>query len=150
METTQVNDTVSIRHYADSDADDVMLVWYETGKSMNVISNQRLASIYPIMRDKLLPKWEKLVAVKNRVVIGYIALEGSYVQGLFVTPEYQGQGTGRMMLDKAVELRGRLSVSVYTANEKARRFYEKYGFVEVAHRVEEHTGMSEIILEMPD
>jgi diamine N-acetyltransferase len=52
---------------------------------------------------------------------------------LYVLPGTQGQGTGRMLLDRvrarAIELGANcLYLNVNRHNEKAIRFYEKYGF----------------------
>jgi ribosomal protein S18 acetylase RimI-like enzyme len=56
--------------------------------------------------------------------------------GLAVVPEYRGRGIGKALLRAAIELAGAdgvstLSLSVETGNERARRLYERAGFVAV-------------------
>lgn len=56
------------------------------------------------------------------------------VLAIYVDPAWQGQGAGRALMDAAVAwqaARGRDEVRLWVldANWKARRFYERYGFV---------------------
>jgi ribosomal protein S18 acetylase RimI-like enzyme len=55
---------------------------------------------------------------------------------LYILHEWRGQGVARELMDRALaEAKARggqeLYLTVYTENWRARRFYEKYGFVEV-------------------
>jgi GNAT superfamily N-acetyltransferase len=65
-------------------------------------------------------------------VVGFIALEGSYVEHLYVAPAHQGIGIGDALLQKAKELRpGGLLLWTFERNHRARTFYEKRGFVAI-------------------
>ncbi|XP_070566979.1 peptidyl-lysine N-acetyltransferase YiaC-like [Ptychodera flava] len=117
--------------------------------STNLVPEEGMRKFYLIMRHKLLPKWEKHVAVSGTQLVGYIALEGNFVNGLFVLPEFQGRGIGRRLLDRAVQIHGPLRVSVYSNNTKATEFYEKYGFEGIEERHEPDFDLMEWIMEMP-
>ena len=72
---------------------------------------------------------EVFVAEEDRRVLGFAALVGGELDGLFVEPEFWGRGIGRSLVETAVhEARHKgLSVSV-VANPAALGFYEKCGF----------------------
>jgi chorismate mutase/GNAT superfamily N-acetyltransferase len=64
--------------------------------------------------------------------VGLLVLEGDWLHSLYVAPGRTGQGIGSALLDLAKTLRPRgLGLWVFVANERARRFYERHGFVEV-------------------
>ena len=78
--------------------------------------------------DVLLRRREVWVADDGGVV-GFLALEGSTVDHLYVPPSAQARGVGSGLLAVAKERRpGGLRLWVFQANEGARRFYERHGF----------------------
>src|SRR5215470_2846222 len=71
-----------------------------------------------------------LVAEANRLVVGFIALDGDHVDHLYVAPAHQGRGIGDKLLAVAKELRpDGLTLWTFQRNARARRFYEVRGFV---------------------
>jgi GNAT superfamily N-acetyltransferase len=70
-----------------------------------------------------------LVAEDNGDVVGFAAIDGSELDGLFVEPERWREGIGRALAEAAIhEARRRgLSLTV-TAEPSAQAFYEKCGF----------------------
>ncbi len=72
----------------------------------------------------------RLVAVVAGRVAGLIDMIGGHVSNLFVDPACQGQGVGSRLMAAAEErVEGDLTLSVFTVNPDARRFYERLGFV---------------------
>jgi putative acetyltransferase len=63
--------------------------------------------------------------------VGYIAFRPDFVEHLFIHPSSQGQGVGLALLEKAREGAFELSLWTFQQNLRARRFYEKHGFVVV-------------------
>ncbi|MFF4603764.1 GNAT family N-acetyltransferase [Streptomyces sp. NPDC001339] len=72
---------------------------------------------------------------------------GVEVGGLFVAPEAQGGGVGGQLLEYAAALHGALTLEVFEANARARRFYAHLGFTERGRRTDEGTGHPLIKLE---
>jgi GNAT superfamily N-acetyltransferase len=70
-----------------------------------------------------------IVAELEGVIVGFAAVVGGELDGLFVEPDLWGRGIGRALADAAThEARKRgLSLSV-VANPSARTFYESCGF----------------------
>ena len=85
------------------------------------------------MRDVVLADQEVLVAERDGRPVGFAAVEGDWLEQLYVAPEALGTGVGRGLLDAVTARRpGGLSLHVFARNERARRFYEAAGFVLVA------------------
>lgn len=62
------------------------------------------------------------------IIKGFIRLDGSYIEKLFVEPVFQRQGIGGALLDHAVRTAGANSLLVLEKNPGAIRFYERHGF----------------------
>jgi len=60
---------------------------------------------------------------------GFLALEGDYVDRLYVHPDHQRRGVGTALLARARERSpGGLRLHTHQQNRQARAFYEKHGF----------------------
>lgn len=73
----------------------------------------------------------------------------SYIAGLFIAPDYQGQGLGKRLLDKAKELYPSLTLQVYQKNSGACRFYLREGFRSVRQQTDEATNEQELKMLWP-
>ena len=62
---------------------------------------------------------------------GYIAFRVGFIEHLFVRPESQGARLGATLLEKAKADSLELSLWTFQQNTRARRFYERHGFVVV-------------------
>lgn len=72
---------------------------------------------------------EVFVAEVNRLVAGFMALEGDLVDQLYVAPGFQDWGMGDKLIALAKQLRPEgLKLWTFTRNLRARRFYEARGF----------------------
>src|SRR5262249_45510352 len=89
------------------------------------------------IRERLIPAGRTTVAVADGRVIGFLSVstdaDRSWIDQLYVSPDYLGRGIGTHLLDLA---RRRLPppIRLYTfqENARARRFYESRGFVAIA------------------
>ena len=84
------------------------------------------------IRDRLIPNDEVWVAVDAGVVVAILALAPGWVEQLYVAPGRLGQGLGGRLiaLAKSREPEG-LQLWTFQVNERARRFYERHGFLAV-------------------
>lgn len=104
---------------------------------------QRRASLeLPEYRDQLLANpdaihlppaqianGQVIVAEIDGEVVGFAAVVGGELDGLFVEPDLWGGGIGRVLVDAAThEARNRGLALKVIANPRARRFYENCGF----------------------
>ena len=82
------------------------------------------------IRDELVPKHEVWVALDGGRVVALMAMATGTLDQLYVAPDRLGEGIGRRLLDLAKE-RSPEELTLYTfqVNDRARRFYERNGFV---------------------
>jgi GNAT superfamily N-acetyltransferase len=78
------------------------------------------------------PESELWVAERNGVPVGFAALQGDWLDHLYVEPSAQGRGVGEALLAKAKRRRSELHLRVFEQNTGARAFYERSGFALVS------------------
>lgn len=82
-----------------------------------------------------------LVAQKGGVIIGYASAQFTtpdrmHLKGLFVRPQYQGQGVGKALFEgscQAARTGATIELEVLASNQRARSLYEKQGFQVTGH-----------------
>lgn len=126
----------TIRPFApDADTRTLSRIWLEASRLAHpFIGETRLSSQQSLIETQYLPHAETWVACINGEPAGFISLIDTFIGGLFVAPDQQGMGIGRRLIDHALNLKGELSLEVYTANAQAMRFYSALGFREVSRR----------------
>ncbi|KML53948.1 acetyltransferase [Burkholderia cepacia] len=60
--------------------------------------------------------------------IGFMLLDGSHMEALFIDPAHHGKGVGRLLVEEALKRHPDLSTDVNEQNELAAEFYERLGF----------------------
>lgn len=119
----------AIRAFQSADIEAVMEVWNVANALAHpFLPPEFVAETAQAIRHIYLPKAETYVAEKAGDIIGFIALIGNEIGGLFLHPGYHGCGYGWALVDHAVALKGPLTVEVFRDNELARPFYQSYGF----------------------
>jgi GNAT superfamily N-acetyltransferase len=87
--------------------------------------------------------WDLYVADDDGALAAMLALHlpNKYLDQLFVAPEYQGRGLGRMLLAFTRQhLPDEIELRCVRENEKAWRWYEREGFVFEDEKIEPMTG----------
>ena len=87
-----------------------------------------------------------LVGKLDGRVCGLLAWEGSELQAIHSLPESWGSGLGAAMLSEALSKMPRpVTLWAFKENKRARRFYEKHGFVFTGEeRTSEFDGAAEV------
>jgi ribosomal protein S18 acetylase RimI-like enzyme len=76
---------------------------------------------------------ELWVAVDGQTIVGFLAINSTVLNYLYVDPPAQDRGVGTLLLSKAQELLpGGFTLFTHQRNEKARAFYERRGLRAVA------------------
>ena len=88
------------------------------------------------VRDHLIPTKETWVALDAALtdapVVGMMVVAPGHLEQLYVAPDRLGGGIGRRLVEIARERSpGGLSLWTFQVNTRARRFYERNGFVAV-------------------
>lgn len=95
------------------------------------------------MRNIYIPASETYVYEIESKVVGFFALYENTLAAIFVAPERQGQGIGKMLINHAKEQRFSLTLSVYKENVASLNFYLSQGFTIMSEQIDEHTGHQE-------
>ncbi|WP_415404542.1 GNAT family N-acetyltransferase [Tateyamaria sp. SN3-11] len=139
-----------IRHYQASDTDALVALWHKANALAHpFLTKAFVAKVAQDMRDIYLPNAETWVCVQNGAPVGFIALVGTEIGGLFVDPDHHGHGHGKALTDHGVGLHGPLSVEVFEENSLGRRFYDRYGFVETGRYLHAPSGAMTLQMAMP-
>jgi putative acetyltransferase len=141
---------VVIRLYQPSDREALLAVWAESAPLAHPFwESARFEHERREIAETFLPVAETYVFERAGELVGFIALLGNEVGGLFVTPRCHRLGIGRALMDRVRRTRGVLELDVYEGNEIGRGFYEAYGFGIVGERREEGTGLVILRLRLP-
>lgn len=82
------------------------------------------------IRETVVGAQESWLAVEGASIVGLLVVAPGWVEQLYVAPDHLGQGIGRVLLDHAKRVCPTgLSLYTFQANDRARRFYERNGFV---------------------
>ena len=80
------------------------------------------------IRDIVLPRQQVTVAAAGKVIAGFIAVSGDWVEQLYLDPAWTGQGIGSRLLTDVTVALSVTKLHCFQANSGARRFYEHHGF----------------------
>ncbi|WP_343081405.1 GNAT family N-acetyltransferase [Ostreiculturibacter nitratireducens] len=134
---------------ADRDLEGCMSLWRAASEAGHpFLDAATLDADAAVIRDTYMPAAEITVAERDGAVIGFIALLGDLVGGLFVDPAAHRSGAGRALIGEALRHKGRLAVEVYEANAGARAFYAACGFAETGRRDTDDHGRALPLIRM--
>jgi ribosomal protein S18 acetylase RimI-like enzyme len=129
-----MNSSLLIREYQPADFDAVTVLW-RIASEKNLPEFQRTKGHFfyedrDFFRNHVLTKNTVWVAEMDGRPVAFMAMNGDFIDHLYVDPEYQNRGIGKALLDHARQLSPE-HVWLYTLqiNVNARAFYEKNGFV---------------------
>lgn len=82
--------------------------------------------------EVVLPEREVWVADDGGSIVGILVLHNEWLDQLYVDPSRTGGSIGGQLVDVAKQQRAaRLRLWTFEANARARRFYERHGFVAI-------------------
>jgi ribosomal protein S18 acetylase RimI-like enzyme len=133
---------LTIRGYRAADMQALSAIWFDASRIAHpFIGEVRLREQRTLIETIYLPQAETLVAVHRGEPAGFISLMDDFIGGLFVSPDHQGAGIGRTLVEHAIQSRAQLHLEVYTANARACAFYRSLGFVETGRRPIDDQGL---------
>lgn len=138
-----------IRKFRQEDEDAIIRVWLEASSvGHHFIPLAYWESLVKDVRDIYLPQNETYVDTDDTTgnIAGFLTLSGDYIAGIFVAPDYHGQGIGQALMAHAKNLRTRLELKVYQENTRAFSFYLRQGFKISCEQTDEDTGHKEYVM----
>ena len=139
-----------IRVYDPKDTDAFIAIWEKANALAHpFLADDFVAQVKTDMRNIYLPNAETWVLEQQGQPIGFIAMIGNEIGGLFLDPAYHGKGSGKAMVDHVASSKGPLKVEVFSANAIGRPFYERYGFLLQDEYLHEPSGQITARMAMP-
>jgi GNAT superfamily N-acetyltransferase len=124
-------DGIAIRSAVAADADHIAALYLASfGATYTFALSHSDDEVRAWVRDVLVPAGHAIVAVDAGAIAGFAVVEPGDLDQLYVAPDRLGEGIGRRLLD-AAKARSPDGLALYTfqVNDRARRFYERNGFV---------------------
>lgn len=88
------------------------------------------------------------LALFNQQVVGMIAYNAKEISQLYIHLEFQGQGIGGTLLERAKgQSDGKLTLYTFEVNKKAQLFYEKHGFRIIGSGHENEEDLPDLLYE---
>lgn len=134
-----------IRKMKETDIDKVTNIWLETNlKAHNFISPQYWNDNFQSVKEALLQAEVYVYEdeSQNRIE-GFIGLNNTYIEGIFVRSESQSHGIGKQLLDFVKQRKQQLNLHVYEKNTRALKFYQRENFHIHTETTDENTGEKE-------
>jgi GNAT superfamily N-acetyltransferase len=123
--------SLGIRLYRPEDFDVVTLLWRRSREESlpELADDHTFEEDCAYFEDMILKHNQVWVAVVDDVTAGFMAINGSLVDQLYIAPNFQHKGIGQALLAHARSLSPNF-LRLYTlqVNTRARAFYEKNGF----------------------
>lgn len=124
-----------IRAFRSEDLLETARVWHRSGiEEYTYTPFQDLdeAQATQIFRDVIVKNCDIWVFEADGAIGGYLAMKASYIDRLYVDPDYQRTGIGSALIEYAKGLcPGGLELHTHEQNHRARKFYEARGFVPI-------------------
>jgi GNAT superfamily N-acetyltransferase len=125
--------TTTVRPYEDRDEADVVGLWYRSGRAVYTFlpdwQSLTLERAREIFRQIIRPRCAIWVGVSDEHIVAILAMNGSYIDRMYVDPaEWRtGWGTRLIAFAKALCPEG-LELCTHQQNHGARTLYEKHQF----------------------
>jgi ribosomal protein S18 acetylase RimI-like enzyme len=122
-----------VRRLRDDEVDEVIRLWHVTKRDaypyLPLEQSRTIEEDSRFFREAILPRSDIWVADDGAALLGFMALEGSYIDRLYIHPEHQRRGIGTALMRKAMDLSpDGLQLHTHVKNTQARAFYERHLF----------------------
>lgn len=149
-----------IRELRQTDTDRIAEIWLDTNlQAHDFIPAEYWKGNFAAVRE-MLPRAEVYVYEEKRggtgaseqpdpgrdEILGFIGLNGDYIEGIFVCDGAQSRGIGKALLDHAKERKKKLLLNVYKKNRRAVNFYQRECFHIGEEETDENTGEREYLM----
>jgi ribosomal protein S18 acetylase RimI-like enzyme len=115
-------------------ADALVQKWREAFEhGVGIVDPNPIKAQRAYLVERVLAEHDVAVAIDGERIVGFLASNAASVSQLHVRVGCHGRGIGRELLGRAMAASaGSLWLCTFAHNERARRFYERNGFVAVA------------------
>ena len=123
----------SIREFQDADEAEVVRVWHRSGSAaytyLPTWQTFTMETAQHVFHNMIRTKCSIWVGTLDEQVVAYMAMNGSYIERLYVDPREWGKRWGTRFINLAKQLSPTgLELHTHQANHAARSLYEQHGF----------------------
>ncbi|UPR32847.1 N-acetyltransferase [Vibrio crassostreae] len=138
-----------IRQYRPADIETVLDIWLTaSNKAHDFVAPEFWESQVGNMRDIYIPASITYVYQIDGEVRGFYSLYEGILAAIFVSPQHQGCGVGKQLIQHAKLECPNLSLNVYKENQATIEFYLSQGFSIVSEQTDEYTGHQEYTMHL--
>ncbi|OEF01653.1 GNAT family N-acetyltransferase [Vibrio crassostreae 9ZC13] len=138
-----------IREYNPADIEVVLDIWLTASiKAHDFVAPEFWESQVGNMRDIYIPASITYVYQVDGEVCGFYSFYEGILAAIFVSPQHQGCGVGKQLIQHAKLECPNLSLNVYKENQATIEFYLSQGFSIVSEQTDEHTGHQEYTMHL--
>ncbi len=121
---------MNIRRATDADSDVIVDIWLRSVRATHTfLSEQEIQNLLPHVGPELSKCELWLLCSSDSKPIGFLGMSPNQIEAMFIAPEHQRQGGGKLLVQHAASLADDdLTVDVNEQNTAACRFYESCGF----------------------
>jgi len=122
---------MNIRRATDSDSQVIVDIWLRSVRVTHTfLSEPEIQALLPHVGPELSKCELWLLCSDNGNPIGFLGMSPNQIEAMFIAPEHQRLGGGRLLVHHAASLAdGDLTVDVNEQNTAAHAFYESCGFI---------------------
>jgi len=129
--------------YEENDHDVLVDIWYRAVRCTHTFLTEADIQYYREMVQNGALKEVEIWISRNtaKEATGFIGLDGTKIEMLFIDPEYHGLGIGSRLIKHAINVAGStLQVDVNEQNDGACAFYKRFGFVQIGRSELDSSG----------
>ncbi|MEG6586773.1 N-acetyltransferase [Dendrosporobacter sp. 1207_IL3150] len=137
-----------IKEFEMLDTKEVMDIWLDANiAAHSFIPQEYWIDNYKVVEETYLPSSQTFVYQQANTIKAFISIvNGSFIGALFVSPECQGKGIGKELINYCKSIYSTLELAVYSQNKSAVEFYKHCGFTIIAEQPNEDSGFNEYIM----
>lgn len=136
-----------LRTMKTDDLDPVVQIWLESNRQAHSFIEVDYWEKNKEEVRKMLPHSLIQVAEIEGNIVGFIGMNETKIEGLFVNSNFQSRGIGHSLIEWAKTRNEVLTLNVYQKNQRALKFYLKEGFVIHKQLIDEETGEIEFLMQ---
>ncbi|WP_273804399.1 acetyltransferase [Providencia rettgeri] len=112
--------------------DEIIRVWEASVRATHdFLPEEKINELKVAIKQLYLPNLAVFVAFDDKgKMVGFLGCAENRLEMLFISPENRGQGTGKKLLQYAIEELGVTELDVNEQNPQAVGFYQHMGFVQ--------------------
>ncbi len=133
---------MTIRRGTPADVPRALEIWRSAVDATHrFMSSADRAEIDTMVAEQFLPNAELWLALDDDgLVVGFLVMDGSEIDALFVDPQFHGRGFGTRLLDHALALEPNATVDASEQATNALPFYLRRGFRVVGRSATDQHG----------